>query len=115
MFQTMCCKSLYFYVVPILYLLLQIIVTDCEKLLDKYIAEGRTFDYVFGDLTDIPLSSTPQGQVWDFIRLILNKALRVLKPSGKFMTHVSYNLFFFSASINSINIPGYDLNVLLCI
>ncbi|KAF4532243.1 hypothetical protein B566_EDAN004329 [Ephemera danica] len=65
----------------------EIIVADCVKYLDQYIEEGRTFDFVFGDLTDIPLSSTPQGQVWDFIRLILNKALRVLKPTGKFMTH----------------------------
>ncbi|XP_059475565.1 spermine synthase isoform X2 [Neocloeon triangulifer] len=65
----------------------KIIVGDCIKWLDQYISDGKTFDYVFGDLTDIPLSTTPQGEIWDFIRLILNKALKVLKPSGKFMTH----------------------------
>jgi spermine synthase len=71
------------------FLYFQIIVDDCVKWLDKYISEGTKFDFVFGDLTDIPLSPTPQGELWDFIRLILNKALKVLKPDGKFMTHVS--------------------------
>jgi spermine synthase len=66
----------------------QIIVADCIKWLDQYIGDGTKFDFVFGDLTDIPLSTTPQGEIWDFIRLILNKALKVLKPTGKFMTHV---------------------------
>jgi Predicted SAM-dependent methyltransferases len=67
----------------------QIIVGDCVEILNQFIAEGRKFDYVFGDLTDIPLSASPQGEVWDFIRLILNSALTVLKPQGKYMTHVS--------------------------
>lgn len=53
------------------------------------IEEGRQFDYVFGDLTDIPISTTPQGDAWDFIRLILNSSMKVLKPNGKYMTHVS--------------------------
>ncbi|XP_065338334.1 spermine synthase isoform X2 [Cloeon dipterum] len=65
----------------------KIIVADCVQWLDKYITDGTKFDYVFGDLTDIPLSSTPQGEIWDFIRLILNKALKVLNSTGKFMTH----------------------------
>lgn len=55
------------------------------------IEEGRQFDYVFGDLTDIPISTTAHGDAWDFIRLILNSSLKVLKPTGKFMTHVSEN------------------------
>jgi len=67
----------------------QIVVGDCVEILNQFIAEGRKFDYVFGDLTDIPLSTSPQGEVWDFIRLILNSALTVLKPKGKYMTHVS--------------------------
>lgn len=67
----------------------QIVVGDCVEILNQFIAEGRKFDYVFGDLTDIPLSVSPQGEVWDFIRLILNSALTVLKPQGKYMTHVS--------------------------
>jgi spermine synthase len=70
-------------------LFFQIVVGDCVEILDQFIAQGRKFDYVFGDLTDIPLSTTPQGEMWDFIRLILNSALTVLKREGKYMTHVS--------------------------
>ncbi|XP_051173460.1 spermine synthase isoform X2 [Leptopilina boulardi] len=65
----------------------EIIVGDCVKTLSHMIEEGRQFDYVFGDLTDIPISSTPHGDAWDFIRLILNSSFKVLKPTGKYMTH----------------------------
>ncbi|KAJ8679979.1 hypothetical protein QAD02_015766 [Eretmocerus hayati] len=65
----------------------EIIVGDCVKALTHMIEEGRQFDYVFGDLTDIPISPTPHGDAWDFIRLILNSSMRVLKPTGKYMTH----------------------------
>lgn len=67
----------------------EIIVGDCMVYLRKYIKEGRKFDYVFGDLTDIPISDTPTGEIWDFIRTILESSFQVLKPDGKFMTHVS--------------------------
>lgn len=56
------------------------------------IEEGRQYDYVFGDLTDIPISTTPHGDAWDFIRLILNSSMKVLKPTGKYMTHVSFKI-----------------------
>lgn len=65
----------------------EIIVGDCVKALAHMIEEGRQFDYVFGDLTDIPISTTPHGDAWDFIRLILNSSVKVLKPTGKYMTH----------------------------
>lgn len=66
----------------------EIIVGDCMKTLNEFIAEGRTFDYVFGDLTDIPISVTPTGEIWDFIRTILSTSFKVLKPNGgKYMTH----------------------------
>ncbi|XP_048260443.1 spermine synthase isoform X2 [Bombus terrestris] len=65
----------------------EIIVGDCVKTLAHMIEEGKQFDYVFGDLTDIPISPTPHGDAWDFIRLILNSSMKVLKSTGKFMTH----------------------------
>jgi len=65
----------------------EIIVADCMVWLDKYIKEGRKFDYVFGDLTDIPITDTPTGEIWNFIRSILENSFKVLKPDGKFMTH----------------------------
>lgn len=58
--------------------------------LDKYIKEGRKFDYVFGDLTDIPISDTPTGEIWDFIRSILEKSFKILKPDGIYLQHVSF-------------------------
>lgn len=66
----------------------EIIVGDCMQALNKYISEGKKFDYVFGDLTDIPISTTPTGEIWDFIRTILDASFKVLKPdTGKYMTH----------------------------
>lgn len=65
----------------------EIIVGDCMEQLNSYVAQGKQFDYVFGDLTDIPISMTPTGEIWDFIRTILVGSFKVLKPGGKYMTH----------------------------
>lgn len=55
--------------------------------LEKFIKAGKKFDYVFGDLTDIPISDTPTGEIWDFIRSILEHSFKILKPTGKYLTH----------------------------
>ena len=60
----------------------EIIIGDCMVWLDKYIKDGKKFDYVFGDLTDIPISDTPTGEIWDFIRTILEASFKVLKADG---------------------------------
>lgn len=66
----------------------EIIVGDCMAELNKFISMDKKFDYVFGDLTDIPISTTPTGEIWDFIRTILVASFKVLKPGvGKYMTH----------------------------
>uniref|UniRef100_A0A1B6DKE3 PABS domain-containing protein n=2 Tax=Clastoptera arizonana TaxID=38151 RepID=A0A1B6DKE3_9HEMI len=88
----------------------KIIVDDCVKSLDTFIKEGKKVDYVFGDLTDIPVSNSPHGEVWDFIRLILNKSMQVLKPTGKFMTHGNGAaspgpLRMFEEQLNNLIIP----------
>lgn len=70
--------------------MLKIIVGDCMVALDKYVKEGRKFDYVFGDLTDIPISDTPTGEIWDFIRSILEKSFKILKTDGTYLQHVSF-------------------------
>lgn len=56
--------------------------------LNQYVKEGKQFDYVFGDLTDIPISDTPTGEIWDFIRTILEQSFKILKPDGFYLTHV---------------------------
>lgn len=65
----------------------EIIVGDCVEYMKKFIADGRKFDYVFGDLTDIPISGAPIGECWDFIRTILEHSFKILKPDGKYLTH----------------------------
>lgn len=62
--------------------------------LDKYVKEGQKFDYVFGDLTDIPISDTPTGEIWDFIRSILEKSFKILKTDGIYLQHVSFIIKF---------------------
>ncbi|XP_014214974.1 spermine synthase [Copidosoma floridanum] len=65
----------------------EIVIGDCFETLKKMAAENRKVDYVFGDLTEIPISKEPHGNEWDFIRLILKSSIKILKPTGKFMTH----------------------------
>lgn len=65
----------------------EIIVGDCVEYMEKYISEGRKFDYVFGDLTDIPISDKPTGEIWNFIRKILELSFNILKPDGKYLSH----------------------------
>lgn len=79
----------------------QIVVGDCVVALDKYFKEGRQFDYVFGDLTDIPISETPTGETWDFIRLILEKSFKILKPDGIYLQHVKLILIYYIRCIFS--------------
>ncbi|KAJ8967008.1 hypothetical protein NQ314_003125 [Rhamnusium bicolor] len=67
----------------------KIIVGDCMKSLEQYITEGRKFDYIFGDLTDIPISESLSGQLWTFVNKVLQMSFKVLKPDGKFMTHLN--------------------------
>jgi len=65
----------------------KIIVGDCVDFMQKCVDQARKFDYVFADLTDIPISQTPQGEIWEFIKQILDLSFRVLKDTGKYMTH----------------------------
>jgi len=65
----------------------EIIVDDCVKVMEDYVKQNKQFDYIIGDLTDIPITPTPQGEFWDFIRKILDLSFRLLAPNGKFLTH----------------------------
>lgn len=94
----------------------QILVEDCVPVLKKYVLEGRVFDYVINDLTAVPISTEPEGllfeerwirqhqlkrevtliserphldSMWEFLRLILDLSIKVLHPSGKYFTQVS--------------------------
>ncbi|KAH6929072.1 hypothetical protein HPB50_022547 [Hyalomma asiaticum] len=65
----------------------EIIIDDCVKKMKEYITEGRKFDVVFNDLTDIPISTEPQGEHWDFIKKIVTMGLAVLRVNGLFLNH----------------------------
>lgn len=89
----------------------EIIVGDCFDTLQKFIDEGKKVDYVFGDLTDVPVDSSGEHtEAWEFIRYILNKSMQVLRPGGKFLTHgngasVPKSLQHYEKVLKSLKVP----------
>ncbi|CAG0889275.1 unnamed protein product [Darwinula stevensoni] len=67
----------------------EIIVGDAVATMEEYVKEGRRFDFVFGDLTDIPISTDPTAELWLFFRRILTLALSLLAPSGIYLSHAN--------------------------
>jgi spermine synthase len=68
-----------------------VIIGDCIKYMEEAISSGKQFDFVFNDLTDIPLSpeeSEVGRDLWGFVRNILNLALKCTKKDGKYLNHV---------------------------
>lgn len=64
------------------------IVGDAFVYLKEYINSGRKFDYVFADLTDVPVSQEPVGDLWDFLGSVIEMGCQVLHPgTGRYMTH----------------------------
>ncbi|CAG2101110.1 unnamed protein product [Medioppia subpectinata] len=73
----------------------KVIVGDCLQYMEQYIREGRSFDYVFNDLTDIPISAADNKDagldgdedLWTFFKRILDLALQLVKPDGTYLNH----------------------------
>lgn len=65
----------------------EILVGDCVEFMEACRKDGKRFDAIFGDLTEIPISSTPQGEIWDFLKKILNLSMSILKDNGYYLTH----------------------------
>ncbi|KAL4704015.1 hypothetical protein ACJJTC_018055 [Scirpophaga incertulas] len=65
----------------------EIIVEDCMLTVKKFIKDGKKVDYIFGDLTDIPIAESACGELWEFMIDILQSAFKILNANGKFMTH----------------------------
>ncbi|CAB1333047.1 unnamed protein product [Coregonus sp. 'balchen'] len=64
-----------------------VLVEDCVPVLKKYVEEGKTFDYVINDLTAVPISTAPEeDSTWEFLQLILDLSIKVLRPTGKYFT-----------------------------
>nr|CAH7712225.1 unnamed protein product [Callosobruchus chinensis] len=88
----------------------KIIVGDCMKSLEEFMKEGRKFDYIFGDLTDVPISQKHSGQLWTFYQKVLQMCFKLLRPDGKFMTHVngicsSESVDMFKSQLDNIEPP----------
>ncbi|XP_033126315.1 spermine synthase-like [Anneissia japonica] len=64
----------------------EVIVADCVPVMRKFIEEGKQFDYVINDLTAIPITTESRGDAWDFMRLILDLSMKVMKQDGKYFT-----------------------------
>lgn len=86
------------------------------KSLEQYIKEDRKFDYIFGDLTDIPISESLTEQLWAFVNKILQMSFKVLKPDGKFMTHVRIFQFqeIFGPKLKFLLVPAERFVVSWC-
>ncbi|GAB0178495.1 spermine synthase [Grus japonensis] len=68
----------------------QVLIEDCIPVLKRYAKEGRMFDYVINDLTAVPISTSPEeDSTWEFLRLILDLSMKVLKQDGKYFTQIS--------------------------
>nr|CAG4640937.1 EOG090X07PL [Eulimnadia texana] len=67
----------------------KIIIGDCMEQLNNFQSNGVKFDFVFADLTDIPLAPEPQNEEWQFLQNVLIISLGLLKDSGRFLTHGS--------------------------
>ncbi|KAK2108573.1 hypothetical protein P7K49_013738 [Saguinus oedipus] len=64
-----------------------VLIEDCIPVLKRYAKEGREFDYVINDLTAVPISMSPEeDSIWEFLRLILDLSMKVLKQDGKYFT-----------------------------
>ncbi|KYO30184.1 spermine synthase [Alligator mississippiensis] len=65
----------------------QVLIEDCIPVLKRYAKEGRKFDYVINDLTAVPISTSPEeDSTWEFLHLILDLSMKVLKQDGKYFT-----------------------------
>lgn len=67
----------------------KIIAGDAIQYLKDCQASEKKFDYIFGDLTDTPVSTGPRdSDLWQFLKLIMEMAVLLIKPNtGKYMTH----------------------------
>ena len=74
----------------------EVIVGDCLVYMKQYIEQNKSFDYVFNDLTDIPISTKDSkdlfvensSELWTFVKEILELSLKLLRPDGKYLNHV---------------------------
>lgn len=79
----------------------KIILDDCMKVLRQSVADGKKYDVIFNDLTDIPVtkreesltafdsSAVQKDNPWHFIEVIFNLSLDCLSDHGFYMNHAT--------------------------
>lgn len=75
----------------------EVIVGDCINYMKNYIEQKKSFDVIFNDLTDIPLSNKEQRNIflendkklWSFVKQILDLSMQLLPINGLYLNHVS--------------------------
>ncbi|XP_053562349.1 spermine synthase [Bombina bombina] len=99
----------------------QILVEDCVPVLKMYAKEGKMFDYVINDLTAIPISTSPEeDSTWEFLRLILDLSMKVLKQDGKYFTqgncvNLTEALMLYEEQLNMLYCPVEFSKEIVCI
>ncbi|KAG8590049.1 hypothetical protein GDO81_006608 [Engystomops pustulosus] len=99
----------------------QVLVEDCVPVLKTYAKEGRTFDYVINDLTAVPISTSPEeDSTWEFLRLILDLCIKVLKQDGKYFTqgncvNLTEALTLYEEQLNMLYCPVQFSKDVVCV
>jgi len=87
----------------------KIIADDALKWLATYKDEGRQFDVIFGDLTDIPVHGNDIS-TWNFVRTIVRTSLLLLPVGGKYFTHINginspSSIALFEKMVDGLGVP----------
>merc|ERR1712203_1272230 len=87
----------------------KIIADDALKWLATYKEEGRQFDVIFGDLTDIPVHGNDTS-TWNFVRTVVRTSLLLLPVGGKYYTHINgvnspSSIALFGKMVEGLGVP----------
>merc|ERR1712037_55515 len=71
--------------------------------------EGRQFDVIFGDLTDIPVHGNDTS-TWNFVRTVVRTSLLLLPIGGKYFTHINgvnspSSIALFGKMVEGLGVP----------
>merc|ERR1712037_714709 len=71
--------------------------------------EGRQFDVIFGDLTDIPVHGNDTS-TWNFVRTVVRTSLLLLPIGGKYFTHINginspSSISLFEKMVEGLGVP----------
>ncbi|MEE6469280.1 hypothetical protein FKM82_008560 [Ascaphus truei] len=98
-----------------------VLVEDCIPVMKMYAKEGRMFDYVINDLTAVPISTSPEeDSTWEFLRLILDLSMKVLKQDGKYFTqgncvNLTEALTLYEEQLNMLYCPVEFSKEIVCV